>query len=395
MPPSLVCLAFVLLWWANPAGGRHFPRIRAANATAAPKCPALRYTTGPCPNATQFHGCPLTAAARAGFLRMGDAAADPLPMQCGFHSPTSYDVVRDHYLTRHECKVIIVTVIFRYYDNLWNPAANLTEMDFKEVCWVALLDHLSVSSPVLGQPFNVTVWELWRLETLPYSAPFLVHKSSLVCKTLQHRLFPNALFTVYVDGKVRLAVGPWALLARTLGVPAAAAAAAPPAGLGRAQYYAAHCNGGLAVLHQPFFLHSAHEFQTELTRLRHNRSAIRAMWEVYRKEDNVTRGPWRLAIDSSIVVRAHFGPHRRCADLFGCVWWNEVVYWHHHSREQLSYPRVLSAWKLTGIFSYFTTASRLFHWYPHRYQYKILRISKMLPKGFPIPRGGYRRTAVR
>lgn len=48
-------------------------------------------------------------------------------------------------MTRHECKVIIVTVIFRYYDNLWNPAANLTEMDFKEV----LLSELVVSHQLL------------------------------------------------------------------------------------------------------------------------------------------------------------------------------------------------------------------------------------------------------
>ena len=373
------------------AGRRHTPRIRAVGPDRAPRCPALQYSPGSCPaESTEFHGCPITPEARARYLAM-EPATTTLDIPCGFHGPTSYDHVRDHYLRRPECKIFVVTVIFRYYDNLFNPSYNWSAYDKQEVCWVALLDEESLVKPVLFQPYNVTIWELWRLDRLPYNASYLIHKSSLVSKILVHRLFPNAVFSVYVDGKVRLDVDPWHLIRGTLGV--AGAKQAPPAGRGRAEYYAAHTLGGIGVLFQTVFRSSQHEFRTELTRLAHNRSAIRGMWHTYQNETDVTAGIWATPVDTAILVRAHGGIHRGCVELFGCAWWNEVVHWHFHSREQLSFPRVVGAWNLTGIFSYFSIGE-LFTWWPHRYQYRVLRIQRKLPKGHYVPQGMWHTTGA-
>eukprot|EP00996_Jenningsia_fusiforme_P000627 NODE_1565_length_1493_cov_53.261080_g1412_i0.p1 GENE.NODE_1565_length_1493_cov_53.261080_g1412_i0~~NODE_1565_length_1493_cov_53.261080_g1412_i0.p1 ORF type:complete len:447 (-),score=83.64 NODE_1565_length_1493_cov_53.261080_g1412_i0:152-1399(-) len=365
---------------------RRFSLASPARRLAA-ECPRPSHALGDC-HIVGFEGCRRSGARRHRALtaRTALSRAQNLTIPCGFHAPSGYDAVRDHYAQRRDCPVIIVTIIFAFYDFLRNPEQPPSADEQEGICYVALIDVRSSEAPFLVEPYNKTVWEFWLIDPIPLPTYSIQH-NELIPKLIVQRLFPNAVITMYHDGKVTIRGNPWSMIARTLHVEAPERA--PSTQPAKACYYAEKAKFPMAVWKQALWKGGNAEFRKELTKLAHNRSAIREQFEVYSSETKEFGRAMRAgAADTCMLIRVHGFP---CTRMLECVWFNELMYFHYQNREQLSFPYILDTLDLNDMVNYFHGPMIGPEWFtvmPHRYQYAVLRIRGKLPKGHRIPSFG-------
>ena len=117
-----------------------------------------------------------------------------------------------------KCKFVVASGIFDGYDTPHQPS-NVSPRSKKLFCFLMAVDEVSLN--FIKQ--NVTVREdddggqwvgMWRLILLkhpPYDEP---RRNGKVPKILTHRLFPQALYSIWIDGKMELLVDPLLMLER-------------------------------------------------------------------------------------------------------------------------------------------------------------------------------------
>lgn len=118
------------------------------------------------------------------------------------------------------CRFVVASGIFDGYDVPHQPS-NISDRSRKLFCFLMVVDEVSLD--FIKQ--NVTVHEdpdggkwvgIWRLVALhnpPYDEP---RRNGKVPKILTHRLFPQAWYSIWIDGKMELIVDPLLILERCL-----------------------------------------------------------------------------------------------------------------------------------------------------------------------------------
>ncbi|KAM0881614.1 hypothetical protein ACQ4PT_032837 [Festuca glaucescens] len=223
--------------------------------------------------------------------------------------------------------VVVASAILNDHDKIRQPKG-LGSQTLKTVCFFMFIDdrthRVLASHGILkddGQgasPITVGAWRVVRLGStaeLPYESPAM---NGVVAKHLLHRLFPNARFSVWVDGKMQLTADPL-LLVQSLLVGEGA---------------------DMAVSKHPFNLHAMEEaIATARWHKWGGADAIRAQMETYCRNGLQPWSPSKLPYpsdvpDTAIIIRRHGS----ASDLFSCMLFNELEAF--NPRDQLAFAYV-------------------------------------------------------
>ncbi|KAJ7190051.1 hypothetical protein O6H91_Y528900 [Diphasiastrum complanatum] len=158
---------------------------------------------------------------------------------------------------------------------------------------------------------------LWRIIVV-YNLPFRdARRNGKVPKLLIHRLFPNARFSLWVDGKLELVVDPYQILERFL--------------------WRSNDSFAISKHYRRFDVYI--EAEANKAARKYDNASIDAQVEFYRKEGLAPYSSSKLPIVSDVpegcvIIREH----TPITNLFGCLWFNEVD--HFTARDQLSFAIV-------------------------------------------------------
>ncbi|PIA65129.1 hypothetical protein AQUCO_00100554v1 [Aquilegia coerulea] len=145
-----------------------------------------------------------------------------MKVHCGFmqHGGAEMDPADVKYVKK--CRFVVASGIFDGYDTPHQPS-NISLRSQKLFCFLMVVDEVSLNFI----KNNVTVREdsdggkwvgIWRLIVIrhpPYDEP---RRNGKVPKILTHRLFPQAQYSIWIDGKMELIVDPLLLLERCVDI---------------------------------------------------------------------------------------------------------------------------------------------------------------------------------
>lgn len=225
--------------------------------------------------------------------------------------------------------VVVASAILNDHDKVRQPKG-LGSATLKTACFFMFVDDrthgvltshgiLKPDDPLAPSSTVVGAWRVVKLqqEKLPYESPAM---NGVVVKHLLHRLFPNARFSVWVDGKMQLTVDPL-LLVHSLLL------------LGKQ-------GADMAVSKHPFNLHTMEEaIATARWHKWGDADAIRAQMETYCRNGLSPWSPSKLPYpsdvpDTAIIIRRHGS----ASDHFSCLLFNELEAF--NPRDQLAFAYV-------------------------------------------------------
>lgn len=243
-----------------------------------------------------------------------------MKVHCGFmkNSGADMDEIDVEYIQK--CKFVVASGIFDGYDIPHQPS-NISLRSQKLFCFSMVVDEVSLD--FIEQNVTVKVdsaggkWVgIWRLITLhrpPFDEP---RRNGKVPKILTHRLFPRAWYSIWIDGKMELMVDPLLILERYLW---------------RGKYT-------FAVAVHKHHRSIYEEGDAIKRRKRYARPLVDLQMKIYYHEG---MEPWdvkkRMPSDipeGAVLIREH----TTIADLFSCLWFNEVNLF--TPRDQLSFGYV-------------------------------------------------------
>lgn len=117
-----------------------------------------------------------------------------------------------------KCKFVVASGIFDGYDIPHQPS-NISLRSKKLFCFLMVVDEVSlkfmrenttVEEDSAGGKW-VGIWRLVLLKNQPYDEP---RRNGKVPKIITHRLFPQAQYSIWIDGKMELVVDPLLILER-------------------------------------------------------------------------------------------------------------------------------------------------------------------------------------
>lgn len=117
-----------------------------------------------------------------------------------------------------KCQFVVASGIFDGYDTPHQPS-NISARSQKLFCFLMTVDEVSldfIKKNVTVREDNdgglwVGIWRLVLLKNPPYDEP---RRNGKVPKILTHRLFPQAQYSIWIDGKMELIVDPLLILER-------------------------------------------------------------------------------------------------------------------------------------------------------------------------------------
>ncbi|KNA11941.1 hypothetical protein SOVF_130480 [Spinacia oleracea] len=256
-------------------------------------------------------------------------------VHCGFYSVNGgFKISLEDKNYLQTCKVVVSTCAFGGGDDLYQPIG-MSKASLLKVCYVAFWDDITVATQEgqgqkIGDNHCIGKWRIVVIKNLPFTDQRLNGK---IPKMLGHRLFPNALYSIWVDSKSQFRRDPFgvleALLWRSNSVLAISQHGA------RSSVY----DEAKAVVKKNKA--TPEEVEVQLTQYRHDGLP----------EDKTYNGRKALA-EASIIVREH----SPLTNLFMCIWFNEVV--RFTSRDQLSFPYVLWRLKVLNDINMFPVCTR-------------------------------------
>ncbi|WCJ39921.1 hypothetical protein M5689_020869 [Euphorbia peplus] len=294
-----------------------------------------------------------------GFMRNGGADMDPVDIK---------------YVKK--CRFVVASGIFDGYDVPHQPS-NISERSKKLFCFLMVVDEVSLN--FIKE--NVTVKEdkkglwvgIWRLVLIkhpPYDEP---RRNGKVPKILTHRLFPQAQYSIWIDGKMELIVDPLLMLER----------------------YLWRGNNTFAIAQHKHHRNIYEEADANKRRKRYARPLIDLHMKIYRYEG---LEPWSVkkrtvsdVPEGAVIIREHTPLN----NLFMCLWFNEVDLF--TPRDQLSFGYVV--FRLGGAFNFFMFPNceynSLFVLHPHTREHSskvewVKSLSELKGKGSSMKesRGG-------
>ena len=141
-------------------------------------------------------------------------------VHCGFirHSGAEMDSLDIKYVKK--CRFVVASGIFDGYDVPHQPS-NISLRSKKLFCFLMVVDEVSFKfieeNVTIRDDGNggkwVGIWRLVLLKHPPYDEP---RRNGKIPKILLHRLFPQARYSIWIDGKMELIIDPLLMLERYL-----------------------------------------------------------------------------------------------------------------------------------------------------------------------------------
>lgn len=249
-----------------------------------------------------------------GFMRNGGAEMSPLDVK---------------YVKK--CKFVVASGIFDGYD-VPNQPSKISRRSKKLFCFLMVVDEVSlkfirknvtVKEDSAGGQW-VGIWRLILVKHPPYDEP---RRNGKVPKILTHRLFPQAQYSIWIDGKMELIVDPLLILERYL-------------------WRGKHT---FAISQHKHHRSIYEEADANKRRKRYARPLIDHQMKIYRYEG---MEPWSIkkntvsdVPEGAVIIREHTA----LSNLFSCLWFNEVNLF--TPRDQLSFGYVV--YRLKGLFKFY------------------------------------------
>lgn len=249
---------------------------------------------------------------------------ESMTVHCGFvggkkpGQGTGFDIDDDDLLEMDKCHgVVVASAIFGKYDVMQQPK-NISDVSKRTVCFYMFLDeeteaYIKNSSSV-DSTKRAGLWRIVVVRNLPYED---ARRNGKVPKLLLHRLFPNARFSLWVDGKLELVVDPYQVLERFLW----------------------RRNASFAISRHYRRFDVFEEAEANKAAGKYDNASIDYQIEFYKREGLTHYSELKLPITSDVpegcvIIREHIP----ITNLFTCVWFNEVD--RFTSRDQLSFSTV-------------------------------------------------------
>ncbi|KAL3693344.1 hypothetical protein R1sor_006995 [Riccia sorocarpa] len=244
---------------------------------------------------------------------------DTMEVHCGFcEEGSGFDIDSIDKSFMNGCTIVVVTCTFGGGDDLYQPIG-MAESSLSKVCYVALWDEITLKTQTdRGKaPDPVTrkvgLWRIVIVHNLPFSDQ---RRNGKIPKMLNHRLFPQARYSIWVDSKSQFRRDPIGVLEALLWRPKSVFAISLHGG--RSCVY----KEGIAIVQK----HKAQPGEVSIQLNQYRSEGI--------PEGAQFHGHKALA-EASIIVREH----TPLTNLFMCLWFNEVM--RFTARDQLSFPYVL------------------------------------------------------
>ncbi|XP_072980254.1 probable hexosyltransferase MUCI70 isoform X2 [Typha angustifolia] len=222
---------------------------------------------------------------------------------------------------RHEMEqchgVVVASAIFGNYDTIKQPK-NISEATKRRACFFMFVDEETEASikntTTLDNRRKVGLWRVVVIQNLPYADP---RRTGKVPKLLNHRFFPNAQYSIWIDGKLELVEDPYRLLERFLW----------------------RVNKTFAISKHYSRPDVFLEGEANIKAKKYDNTSIYNQLEFYKSEGLTPYSQAKLPIESDVpegcvIIRA-LTP---ITNLFTCLWFNEVD--RFTPRDQLSFATV-------------------------------------------------------
>ncbi len=235
---------------------------------------------------------------------------ESMRVHCGFvkgDTPgvgTGFDIDEDDRLEMNACQgIVVASAIFGNYDQLQQPK-NMSQEAKQSVCFFLFVDQETETALEQNESFlstkKVGLWHIVVVHNLPYTD---ARRNGKVPKLLLHRLFPNVRFSLWVDGKLELVVDPYKILERFLW----------------------RTNDTFAISEHYKRFDVFLEAEANKAAAKYDNASIDSQIEFYRSEGLSPYSTAKLPITSDVpegcvIVREH----TPIANLFSCLWFNEV-----------------------------------------------------------------------
>ncbi|KAL5711897.1 hypothetical protein ACHQM5_014124 [Ranunculus cassubicifolius] len=252
-------------------------------------------------------------------------------VHCGFMKNGGAEMEAGDKKYVEKCRFVVASGIFDGYDTPHQPS-NVSRRSQKLFCFLMVVDDESLNFIEQNVTVRVTrdggkwvgIWRLILLHNPPYDEP---RRNGKVPKIITYRLFPQAQYNIWIDGKMELIVDPLLLLERYLWC-------------GKNTFATARHKH-----HQSIY----EEADAIKRRKRYARPLIDLQMKIYRYEG---MQPWSLSKhtlsdvpEGAVIIREHTAIN----NLFSCLWFNEVNLL--TPRDQLSFGYVV--YRLGESFKFF------------------------------------------
>ncbi|KAH0704777.1 hypothetical protein KY285_019055 [Solanum tuberosum] len=249
---------------------------------------------------------------------------ESMSVHCGFvrgirpGHQTGFDIDDSDLLEMESCQgVVVASAIFGAFDLIRQPK-NTSEYAKKNVCFYMFVDEQTEAflrnSSELNSSMRIGLWRIVVVHNLPYDDP---RRNGKVPKLLLHRLFPNARYSLWIDGKLELVVDPYQILERFLW----------------------RKNASFAISRHYKRFDVFVEAEANKAAAKFDNASIDFQVEFYKKEGLTPYSRVKLPITSDVpegcvIIREHIP----ISNLFTCLWFNEVD--RFTPRDQISFAIV-------------------------------------------------------
>ncbi|KAK1378742.1 Strawberry notch protein [Heracleum sosnowskyi] len=247
-----------------------------------------------------------------------------MSIHCGFvrgikpGRQTGFDLDDSDLLEMDNCRgIVVASAIFGAYDLIQQPK-NISETAKENVCFYMFVDEETykfiIKSRELNSSKSIGLWRIVVIQSLPYQDP---RRTGKVPKLLLHRLFPNARYSLWIDGKLELVVDPYQILERFLW----------------------RKNASFAISRHYRRFDVFVEAEANKAASKYDNASIDFQVDFYRREGLTPYSEVKLPVTSDVpegcvIIKEHIP----IANLFSCLWYNEVD--RFTPRDQISFSTV-------------------------------------------------------
>ncbi|XP_074275703.1 putative hexosyltransferase MUCI70 isoform X1 [Silene latifolia] len=244
-----------------------------------------------------------------------------MKVHCGFIHNGGGDMDPKDLEYAKKCRFVVASGIFDGYDAPHQPS-NISARSEKLFCFLMVVDEKSFSFIKENVSVRVDsdgghwvgIWRLILLKNQPYDEP---RRNGKIPKIILHRMFPQAQYSIWIDGKMELIVDPLLMLERYLW-------------RGKHTY---------AIAQHKHHRNVYEEADANKRRKRYARPLIDLQMKIYRYEGMEPWSPLKNnpsdVPEGAVIIREHTPLN----NLFSCLWFNEVHLF--TPRDQLSFGFVV------------------------------------------------------
>ncbi|KAJ3672376.1 hypothetical protein LUZ60_007097 [Juncus effusus] len=244
-----------------------------------------------------------------------------MKVHCGFIKGGGGEMLGKDKKYVQKCKFVVASGIFDGYDIPQQPS-NISPRSKKLFCFLMVVDEISLNFMKENVSVKVDknggkwvgIWRIVLLKNLPFDEP---RRNGKVPKILTHRLFPQARYSIWIDGKMELIVDPLLILER----------------------YLWRGKNTFAVAQHKHHRSIYEEGDAIKRRKRYARPLIDLHMKIYYYEGmrpwSPSKGTLSDVPEGAVIIREH----TLLTNLFSCLWFNEVNLF--TPRDQLSFGYVV------------------------------------------------------